>query len=174
MLTVTDPVSGCTATDTANFYVSPTPVTPSIEFTGLDTTICISGTVSFSSIFVDGSLQWQSSSDNVSFFDIIGETGSTLTTGLLSSDTYIRLKAFCADSAYSNVKYVKVNNPQIVSTVNDTVCGQGNVTLEATANPGYFIRWYADSTLSGNYLANGSPYSNIRYTNRYLLGSCTC
>ncbi|MBK9318356.1 MAG: hypothetical protein IPM91_05680 [Bacteroidetes bacterium] len=116
--------------------------------------------MSFSSIFVDGSLQWQSSTDNVNFFDVIGQTGSTYTTGLISADTYIRLKAFCADSAYSNVKYVKVNNPQILSTINDTVCGQGNVSLQATANPGYFIRWYADST-SGNYLTNGSPYNTF-------------
>lgn len=37
-------------------------------------------------------LQWQSSTDNVSFSDIGGETGTTLNTGVLTATTYYRVK----------------------------------------------------------------------------------
>lgn len=37
-------------------------------------------------------LQWQSSSDNVSFSDIGGETGTSLSTGVLTATTYYRVK----------------------------------------------------------------------------------
>ncbi|WP_425391465.1 DUF2341 domain-containing protein [Ekhidna sp.] len=37
-------------------------------------------------------LQWQSSTDNISFSDIGGETGSTLNTGVLTATTYYRVK----------------------------------------------------------------------------------
>jgi hypothetical protein len=160
VLTVTDPVSGCAATDTANFYVSPAPVVPVIEFASADTTLCVSGTMSFTSVTVDGTLQWQSSTDGINFFDVIGENNPTFTSPVISADNYYRLKAYCTDSSYSNIKFVDVFDPTITFSEGDTVCGQGNVTLNATANPGYFVQWFADS-LSALPLSNSNSYSTF-------------
>lgn len=46
-----------------------------------------------------------------------------------------------------------VYNPAVLTAENDTVCGQGTVTFNATAPAGYYLQWFADST-SGLPLAN--------------------
>ena len=143
VLTVTDPSSSCTAVDSVSFYVNNAPDAPVISFDG-DTTICTAGSVDLIGVYFDGSLQWQSSADGISFTDIPGATNDSLTYGPVSSK-YVRLKAFCVDSSYSNVLYVVVYTPSVTSVENDTVCGQGNVTLNATAPSGYYLQWFSDS-----------------------------
>ncbi len=85
------PVGG-TATATDNSILS-----------GESTTITLSGNT--------GTIQWQSSTDNVSFSDVSGQTSSTLNTGALTQTTYYRAEvstsATCID--YSSVATVTVS-----------------------------------------------------------------
>ncbi|MBK7964629.1 MAG: lamin tail domain-containing protein [Bacteroidetes bacterium] len=158
VLTVTDPSNGCVATDTANFYVSPTPVAPTVAFAG-DSTACGSNSIDFIGAFTTGSIQWQTSLDGINFTDIAGETSTSLSYAPGQS-VYVRLKAYCADTSYSNVLTVQVFNPTIVNTENDTVCGQGNVSLIAQSNPGYFVQWFNDQN-AGQLLTNGDTLNTF-------------
>ncbi len=160
VLSVTDPSNGCVATDTLSFYVNNAPAAPVIALAGLDSSVCIAGTIGFTATVVDGSFQWQISNDNVSYTDIPGANASTLTSPVISADSWFRLKAFCTDSSYSNAIFIPVFNPQVTFSEGDTVCGQGNVTLNATANPGYFIQWFTDS-LSSAPVSNSNSYSTF-------------
>ncbi len=69
---------------------------------GNSTTISLSGST--------GTIQWQSSTDNVVFADVVGETSGTLNTGVLAQTTYYRAEvstsATCID--YSTVATVTV------------------------------------------------------------------
>jgi hypothetical protein len=55
--------------------------------------------------------------------------------------------------------------------VNDTVCGQGNVTLTGYCKSWLFRSWFADNTLSALTLRTEVLFY-FRNTNRYFLGSC--
>src|SRR5690606_7055482 len=48
--------------------------------------------------------------------------------------------------------------PSITSTTGDTICGQGEVTLSATADSGASIAWYANET-GGTALGQGSTFT---------------
>src|SRR5690606_36888987 len=58
-------------------------------------------------------------------------------------------------TGYSNVLTIVVDNPQIVSTLGGTRCGVGTVVLNATANAGSDVNWYAAAT-GGAPLATGT------------------
>ncbi len=157
-VTVTDPSSGCTASSTLNFVVSTKPKVTSAFFQANNNEICVSGTKMMIANVFDGSLQWQQSSNGVNFTDIPGANNDTLITGTVTLDTYYRLKSFCTDSSFSNIIFLDVKNPSLVSTTPGTRCGQGIVNLSATAAAGYYTQWFADST-SSTPLSNANNYS---------------
>jgi hypothetical protein len=68
-----------------------------------------------------GSIQWQSSSDNVNYADIIGSTNSTYTAQNLTSTTYYRavITSGACSPATSNNQSVLVNQPLIEISVDN-------------------------------------------------------
>ena len=154
VLTVTDPANGCTATATLNFTISGTPKAPAIA-TSSNTAICVSANVSVTASGTTGAYQWQSSTDNSTWGDIVGETNATLNI-LVTADIYFRVKASCTNDAFSNSIFFDVTSPAVPVGTGATVCGQGNVSLSATVDPGLFDVWYTAAT-GGTFLQVGSP-----------------
>jgi trimeric autotransporter adhesin len=140
--------------------------------------ICISGTttlsVSPSTGYGSGTLQWQTSGDNVLFTDIPGANANTYTTPTITATTYYKLVIknssgiICTEPTITAL----VNNPQIVSSLAGTRCGIGTVTLEATASPGATINWYATAT-GGTTLGTGASFTTpvIGTTTDYYVGA---
>jgi Ig-like domain CHU_C associated/GEVED domain/SprB repeat len=154
VLTVTDPSNGCQATATLNFTISGTPQAPLIA-TASNTAVCNSATVTIVASGTTGSYQWESSPDNSSWSDVVGETNDTLII-LVNADVYFRVKATCTNDAFSNSIFFDVTAPALPVGTGATVCGQGNVSLSATVDPGLFDVWYTAPT-GGTFLQVGSP-----------------
>jgi hypothetical protein len=111
-----------------------------------------------------GSIQWQSSTDNITFTNIAGATSSSLTSaqmGVLNATRYYRANVtngVCA-SAISNTLTITVNPaPTFTSTTGASICGTGTATLQATTAAGT-INWYAAST-GGASLGTGTSYTS--------------
>ncbi|MBS1734217.1 MAG: right-handed parallel beta-helix repeat-containing protein, partial [Bacteroidetes bacterium] len=128
--------------------------------------ICGSGTVSLSasgySLGDNIVYQWQSSPDNSTWSDIVGQTNAMgATSGTINTTTYFRLKVTCGASIgySSNTLQVIVNNPQVLSaTPSATRCGTGTVTLTATGSAGTTLDWYATAT-GGSILGSGGTFT---------------
>jgi len=116
-------------------------------------TIC-SGTqpVALSLSGQTGSIQWQSSIDNLQFTSIGGATTSSLSSaaiGNLTSQTYFRamVTSETCPSVNSNVVIISIADaPSIQATNDGSVCGSGSVGLSASSNGGT-ISWF--NVLSG-------------------------
>lgn len=120
-----------------------------------------------------GSIQWQSSTDNVTFTNIAGATSSTLTSaqmGVLNATRYYRANVTngVCTAANSNTVTVTVNSaPTFTSTTGASICGTGTATLQASAAAGT-INWYAAST-GGASLGTGTSFTtpSINTTTTY-------
>lgn len=85
--------------------------------------------------------QWQSSSDNISFKDIIGSENSTYTTGQVNNSFYLRRATISGSQIkFSNSVFVQIftlpAKPVITGTATQIV-GVGNVTLTSTVATAY-------------------------------------
>jgi hypothetical protein len=156
-----DAVSGCTALDSVTIFVQPT-------ITGVTATppaFCITGGTSQLSItpstgYASGSLQWQSSSNNVTFNNISGANSATYTTPTITSTTYYKIQAKDEVGAVCSEQSVTVeyNNPQITSTTPNYRCGAGSVVLGATASGSATVNWYENAT-GGTSIAIGNSFT---------------
>ncbi len=122
-----------------------------------------------------GSVQWQWSSDNISFTNIAGATSSTLTSGqmgALNATRYyqaIVTSGGCAPVTSNAVTITITPLPVITSTTGASNCGPGTMTLQANAASGT-LNWY--SALSGGVsLANGASFTtpNLNSTTTYFV-----
>jgi hypothetical protein len=119
---------------------------PSVGTISNTQTICLGTTPSNLTLSSNsGSIIWQSSSDNITFQDIIGQTGPTLlgsVIGAISNSTYFRVQVTnspCA-SVLSNSVLITVTNPGTLSA-NQTICsGTSPVALTSTGYTGN-IQW---------------------------------
>ena len=125
----------------------------------------------------NGNLQWQSSSDNTTFYNISGVTTATYTATNLTATTYYRVvvqNATCAP-VYTGVVTITVDSPSVGGTVSGstTVCtGTNSTTLNLSGNNGT-IQWQSSSDnvnfadISG---ATSSTYvaSNLNVTTYYI------
>ena len=107
--------------------------------------------------------QWQSSLNNVDFFDIIGQTGSTLTNASVLGTTYYRLKSTCtstSEEAFSNViSYLGYNcNPLNITNGSTTILPCGSNTL-----------LYDNSGPGGNYVNNFNGYVAFEATGNAVI-----
>ena len=136
------------------------------------TSICVSGTASLTLTgAANGTIQYQSSPDNVTFTDVAGATSATYTTPVLTSTTYYRAQVRCGKAvATSNVSTITVNNPVVASTNTPVaICAGSTATLTATAATGTSVRFF-DVATGGAALATTTPGS---YTTPALTASAT-
>jgi hypothetical protein len=130
------------------------------------TTICVSGTAALTLTgAANGSIQYQSSPDNVTFTDIAGATSATYTTPVLTTTTYYRAQVRCnTGTATSNVSTITVNNPLVASTNTPlSVCSGTSATLTATASAGSSVRFFSTAT-GGTALATAGTYTTPALT----------
>ncbi len=130
------------------------------------TELCVSGSVTLNVDGVDvtgGEFQWQSSPAGANTWTDI-PTGTTMpyTTDVFSANTDFRLQVKCGGtpiaSSPSSVVSVTVNNPQVLTTIPASRCGNGTVTLVATGSAGTTLRWY-DAPTGGDALETGPSFT---------------
>lgn len=132
------------------------------------TQICYGNTSSLLLSGYTGNIQWQSSSDNVNFSDIIGETNFSYTTLPLLNDTYLRAKVtsgVCPDD-FSNSILVNVNPLSVGGNVvssDNAVCSGNSIILNLTGNTGN-IQWQS-STDNVNFSNINGANSSVYITN---------
>ena len=140
------------------------PVAGSLTPTASD--LCVSGSITLTLTgSANGLVQWQQSTNNTTFTDIVGATSSTFTTPVLTSTTYYRVRTGCnTNSALSNVTTITVNNPQVASVVTPvTVCAGGTATLTATGSAGTTLRYF-DAATGGTALGTGASFTTPAIT----------
>ncbi|RQO31550.1 hypothetical protein DBR32_06220 [Taibaiella sp. KBW10] len=123
---------------------------------------------------VSDTLQWQQSTDNISWTDISGAQQVNYLSPSLSSNTWYRTKIKTENvTCYTNVAAIHINNPGILSVANDSICGPGTLTLQAIPNPGAYVHWYSNPT-TNTLLHTGNsfttPYLN-NTTSYYVSGA---
>ncbi|HNQ20922.1 MAG TPA: hypothetical protein PKI46_07685, partial [Bacteroidales bacterium] len=151
--------TGCATTDTVQITVLPT--TASIS--AVPDELCISGSstlsISPSNGYGNATFQWASSIDGITFTDITGANGLNYTTPEINTSTYYKWTATASgNSCLIDTVFIKVNNPQILSTNDSSHCGPGTVELSATANAGSTINWYNVAT-GGQPIATGETFT---------------
>lgn len=123
------------------------------------------------------SLQWQqSTTPGTGFANIAGATAGEYSVTTPNTQTiYYRLIATCGTETDTSAETsAVVSTPAIASTVPDTTCGAGPVTLVANPNAGSVVEWYTDPT-GGLAIATGSSLSinNLATTRTYYAQAMT-
>ncbi len=116
--------------------------------------------------------QWQSSADNITYTNISGATGSTLSAP--ATTKYYRCMVKCAagpDSTASTPVQLTYNN-NITGTTPAQRCGVGTVNLAATGSAGTTLKWYGAS-VGGTSLGTGTSFTtpSINATTTYYVGA---
>ena len=145
-------------TTSVTITVNPTSVAGSIAGA---TTVC-SGTNSTLLTLSGniGTIQWQSSTNNVTFTNITGATASTYTATNISATTYYRVvvtSGVCpsASSVAVTITYIPIVAPTAVS--NQQYCYLNNPTVSSlVTTSGVGIKWYASAT-GGTPLTGSTP-----------------
>ncbi len=101
--------------------------------------------------------QWQQASDGINYVDISGATTSNYSV-IPDADTYFQCIVTCQNGPVSTISTpVFLSLAQNITSVTPgSHCGQGTVTLAASAIPGAVIKWYNDSD---SLLGTGSPWN---------------
>ncbi len=141
-------------------------VSPSPNCVGSATTLTVSGQTN------GGSIQWQSSPDNITWTNIA--TATTTPFVVTPTDTTFYRSVSCGlhNSTVDTVITISVTPP---TTVNDTVCGFGSVTMSASGTG--TLNWYANAT-GGTPFNTGTTYTTsisatdtFYVANAYMSGS---
>lgn len=157
----------CGGIDTVKLQIIP----PAITAIASPGVLCISGSsvIKISpAIPQTGELyQWQSSTDNVTFTDIGSVVSTdTLATGNLTSTKYFRAIVKNSDNLAcfnATSDTVLVNTPALTSNTPVTRCGIGTAVLQATANTGAIVNWYAAAS-GGAPIATGNSFTTPALT----------
>ena len=138
---------------------------PQNNFSTCDTsdTVTLDASTSGSSTYF---YQWQSSTDNNNWTNIVGENAATFTTPSVAVTTYFRTKIaqditnidspFC--STVSNVFTVTIlpGVTPALSNGDAIICSNQSIpAISVTANPDYVVNWY-DQASGGTLLLSGS------------------
>lgn len=152
----------CGGIDTVKIQVIP----PAITAVATPGILCLSGSSVVRinpAIPQTGELyQWQSSNDNVTFTDIGSVVSTdTLATGNLTATKYFRAVVKNSDNSacFNSISdTVVVNTPALTSTTPVSRCGLGTAVLQATANTGAVVNWYAAAS-GGAPIATGNSFT---------------
>jgi hypothetical protein len=130
-------------------------------------TLCVSGTVTLTLTgSANGTIQWQQSTDNVTFTDISGANAATYTTPVLTSTTYFRARTICNTTvATSNVTTITISNPQATTTNSPVaVCEGSTATLTATAATGTTLQFFETATGGTALTSTGGTFTTPALT----------
>ncbi|MDD3004450.1 T9SS type A sorting domain-containing protein [Flavobacterium sp.] len=143
------------------------------------TTICLGQSVALSlqntTIGTGVTYQWKSSTDGVTYSNIMDATSAILNV-VPSVATYYMCEVTCASGPAMGVSVpVHIVFSNLVTDVDDAIrCGMGTVVLGATPSNGATIQWYANAT-GGTILANGTSFTTpaIETTTTYYAAAST-
>ena len=145
---VTSGVCSSATTASVTITVNPTSVAGSIAGA---TTVCSATNSTILTLSGNtGTIQWQSSTDNVTFTNITVATASTFTATNLTATTYYRAvvtSGVCssATTAVAAITYIPIVAPTAVS--NQQFCYLNNPTVSnLVTTSGVGIKWYATAT----------------------------
>ena len=180
LYSVTATVSNCTSlAGTTTATVTPasvggtaTPTAASI-CSGSGTTITLTG--------YTGSIQWQSSTDNVTFNDVGGQTSATLNTGALGVTTHYRARVTsgACSAATSTVAHVIINQAPAAPTAgnNGPVCPGATLSLTASTVSGATYSWNGpngfSSTQQNPLISNVTAAASGAYYVTATVSNCT-
>jgi len=138
--------------NSVNVEVSPGSQAGAIQAS--QTLICNGDSIEFSIENYTGIIQWQSSSDEINFFDISGETAEIYNTGALTESVSIRASVTNNNcpSAFSNTFFIDVNEPATAGLLiaeSTDICEGETSTLQLSGSFGT-IKWM-ESTDSINW-----------------------
>ncbi|MFM2388430.1 MAG: hypothetical protein RL660_3187 [Bacteroidota bacterium] len=133
----------------------------------IDTIFCQNSlvlNVAGSSLGTNGiTLQWQSSTDNVTWTNIAGgivNNFSVPTSSMVPGNNYYRVVVTCSTSNMSaNSTAAIVYKTGITGVLGDTVCNAGATNLLAQNATGT-VNWYSDAA-GTNLLFSGNPYATV-------------
>lgn len=138
-------------------------------------TVCVSGSVDLTAIIPSSTdsgftYQWYNTAGAIA-----GATSSTFSTPILSAPESYFFKTTCTGSglsADSNTITIGISNPQVISTTPSSRCGEGTVTLSATASAGANLSWY-DTATGGVAIGTGSTFTtpNISTTTDFYVAA---
>jgi 6,7-dimethyl-8-ribityllumazine synthase len=118
-----------------------------------------------------GSIQWQSSTDNITFSDIVGATGTTYTATNLTATTYYQAvvtSGVCAPSTTASVEMtVSSLNAGVIADAENAVCTGTNSTLLTVTGATGTIQWQSsadDITFADISGENGTTYTATNLT----------
>ncbi|MCC9063152.1 Ig-like domain-containing protein [Flavobacterium sp. F-30] len=134
---------------------------------------CDAGTVILGATASSGTINWYAASTGGPSLG----TGSSFTTPSLSTTTDYYVDATdngCTTVARTLIKATVNTLPTINSTTEGSRCGEGAVTLKATASAGATINWYANPT-GGASLGSGGTFTtpSLSSTTTYYVGATT-
>lgn len=167
---------GCNNSTNSTFIVLPTATVISSP-----TSICGSGTPvlslnpSSASLYSGATIQWYDSTDGVTYNPISGANSATYTPAApITLDTYYKVNIKNSDGVSCGSDpfvLVEINNPAVISTTPDTICGVGSATLEAIVSDGT-PTWYSASS-GGIPIATGSTFNtpSISSTTNYYVSA---
>lgn len=158
--TANNTTSLCAATDTAWITNLPSSMTTTATpanlcFTG-NTTLTFSPTANLGA----AQFQWQTSSNNSTWGDSTGMTGTSLNTPTLSNTRYYRVVlkngagVFCLNSTSDTALVLK---PSVLTVTDGVRCAPGTVNLGATGTDGT-INWF-DASTGGSPLGTGTAFT---------------
>lgn len=105
--------------------------------------------------------QWQSSPTGQNTWSAVpGGTTLPFSAPSISVTTDYRLVVSCLGSPFdtsANVTVI-VNTPTMASTTGNTICGPNTSSVTATADPGYYVRWY-NAAVGGSLLSTNNTYN---------------
>lgn len=113
--------------------------------------------------------QWQQSTDNINFSDILGETNTIFTLPTPSVTTYYRVKVaqdithinnnFCSTLSDIYTVFVSALPDAPVSNGNGTTCNNSITALSVSVNANETVNWYDTPTGGSLLLANSTSFT---------------
>ncbi|MBF7092891.1 hypothetical protein IUY40_15250, partial [Flavobacterium sp. ALJ2] len=133
---------------------------------------CDIGTVTLEATASAGTINWYTAASG----GLSLGTGTSFTTPSLSATTtyYVSVTDNGCTSARTAVVATVNTSPTIISTIQGSRCGAGELILKATASAGATINWYA-SPISESVLGIGTEFKipNLSTTTTYYVGATT-
>ena len=138
----------CAAVDTARVWVQP----DSVYIVAYPDTLCApSGATTVRLVpetgYKAGTIQWQISTDGITYTNIAGATNATYPTGTLTANRWYKALIKAGNTiCESPTKKIVIADPQLLSYSDSFNCGPGTVTLTAAAGGNGMVRWYNSPT----------------------------